>query len=207
MLYIYNMKWFYLLISFLVVVGFAYSQAAKVVGECTVTYTIKIANDTGDATKTLYIKGKKTRSEIVSPSFIQTTIYDSKTGEAVILRELNGEKYLSRFNNTQWKEKNKEWEGLTVKLSNDTKTILGYVCKKAIATTKGGKSFVLYYTTGLTPSASENPYQFKNIPGIVLEYESETSEGKSIMFKATKVNLSPVPAAKFVIPESGYRVL
>ena len=201
------MKRFYLLAFLLIIVCFAHAQAAKIAGECTITYAIKIANDTGDATKVLYIKGRKTRSEIVSPSFIQTTIYDSKTGDAIILRELDGEKYLSKFNTTQWKEKNKEWEGMTVKLSNDSKIILGYACKKAIATTKNGKNFVLYYTIGLTPSASENPYQFKNIPGIVLEYESETSEGKSIVFKATKVNLSPVPAAKFIIPESGYRIL
>jgi len=96
---------------------------------------------------------------------------------------------------------------MTVKLTNESKTILGYPCKKAVATTKGGKRFTIYYTTGLAPTASENPYQFKNIPGIVLEYESETSEGKSITFKATNIDFSPVPAAKFEIPQSGYRIL
>src|SRR5436305_1906022 len=190
------MKRYYLLFFFLAITGLVYSQALKIVGECTITYSIKIANEPGDAIKTLYIKGKKTRSEIVSPSFTQTTIYNDNTGEAVILRELNGEKYLSKFNAAKWKEKNKEG-----------KTILDYPCKKAIATTKNGKSFVLYYTTGLAPSASENPYQFKNIPGIVLEYESETSEGKSITFEATKIDFNPVPAAKFEISESGYRIL
>ena len=202
------MKRYYLLLLFLVITGFAYTQTTKmVIGECTITYSIKIANDTGEATKILYIKGKKTRSEIVSPSFVQTTIYDNKTGTAVILRELNGEKYLSKFNAAAWKEKNKEWENLKMTLTNESKTILGYTCKKAIATTPSGKKFVLYYTTGLAPSASENPYEFKDIPGIVLEYESETGEDKSIVFKAIKIDFSPVPAAKFEIPESGYRVL
>jgi len=150
---------------------------------------------------------KKTCSEIVSPTFLQTTIFDEKTGEAVILRKLNGEKYLSKYSADKWKDKNKDWDGMTVKLTNESKTILGYPCKKAIATTKAGKNFVIYYTYNLVPSVSENPYQFKNIPGIVLEYESETTEGKSIVFKATKINFSPVPTAKFEIPESGYRVL
>jgi GLPGLI family protein len=201
------MKRFYLLFFFLVITSFVHSQSATIVGECTITYNIKIANKPGDATKTLYIKGKKTRSEIVSPSFTQTTIYNDNTGEAVILRELNGEKYLSKFTAAKWKEKNKKWDGIMMKLTNESKTILGYPCKKAIATTKDGKSFVLYYTVGLAPSASENPYQFKNIPGIVLEYESETSEGKSIVFNAVKINFSPVPTAKFEVPESGYRIL
>src|ERR1700712_4111196 len=194
------MKGYYLIFFFLANTCLVRSQQGKVVGECSITYSIKIANETGDATKILSIKGKKTRSEIVSPSFLQTTIYDEKTGEAVILRELNGEKYLSKFSAEKWKEKNKEWEGLTIKLTNESKTILGYLCKKVIATTKSGKNFVLYYTYSLAPSASENPYQFKNIPGFILEYESETSEGKSIVFKATKINFSPVPAAKFEIP-------
>jgi GLPGLI family protein len=201
------MKRYYLLFFFLTITTLVFTQPAKIIGECTITYTIKIANDTGTAVKTLYIKGKKTRSEMESPSFSQTIIYDDKTGEAVILRALNGEKYLSTFNAAQWKDKNKVWEGMKVKLTGESKTILGYSCKKAIATTKAGKNFIMYYTTAIAPSASENPYEFKNIPGIVLEYESETSEGKSVVFKATSINFSPVPAAKFEIPTSGYRIL
>lgn len=201
------MKQILLLFFSLLMVCGVYAQQAKIIGECTITYTIDIANEAGSATKTLYIKGKKTRSEIVSPSFMQTTIYNDKTGDAVILRELNGEKYLSRLSAEKWKEKNKIWDGMTVKQTNESKTILGYTCKKAVATKKGGKSFVIYYTTNLAPTVSENPYQFKGIPGIVLEYESETSEGKSVVFKATKVDFSPVPAAKFEIPTSGYREL
>lgn len=201
------MKRIYLFVVFLFVSAMVYAQTAKIIGECTVMYTIKIANTTGDASKILYIKGKKTRAEIVSPSFIQTTIYDDNTGEAVILRELSGEKYVTKLNAAKWKEQNKEWEGMTVKHVNENKLILGYPCLKAVATTKNGKNFILYYTTNLMPSASENPYQFKGIPGIVMEYESETNDGKSISFKATKINFNPVPAAKFIIPETGYREL
>src|SRR5690348_1966261 len=146
------MKRYSLISIFLVLHCLAYTQQLKVVGECTITYNIKIANEPSDATKTLYIKGKKTCSEIMSPNFLQTTIYDEKTGEAVILRELNGEKYLSKFNADKWKEKNKVWDGLTIKLTNESKTILNYPCKKAIATTKAGKNFVLYYTYSLVPS-------------------------------------------------------
>jgi len=201
------MKRYYLLFLLLLCTPLVFGQSAKIIGDCTITYTIQIANDAGNATKTLYIKGNKTRSEVVSPSFTQTTIYDNKTGEAVVMRELNGEKYLSKFNAAQWKEKNKEWEGMKVKFTNESKTILQYRCKKAIGTTKAGKKFIIYYTADLAPSASENPFEFKGIPGLVLEYESETAEGKSITFSAININFSPVPAAKFEIPESGYRIL
>jgi hypothetical protein len=66
----------------------------------------------------------------------------------------------------------------------------------------------MYYATEIIPSVNENDYQFKAIPGFVLEYESEIDKGKSkITFTATKINLSPVPAAKFEIPKSGYKIL
>lgn len=184
-----------------------WAQTSKIVGECTITFSITLENSHGPATKTLFIKGKKTRSEVSSNEFNQTTIYDNNTGAAVIMKEVGGELYLSELDAKKWKEKNAQWEGLTMKLTNETKTILGYVCKKAVATTKAGKKFTLYYSTVLTPSASENPYQFKNINGLVLEYESQTSDGKNISFSATNVDLSPVPAAKFIIPTSGYRKL
>ena len=140
---------------------FARSQPTKIIAECTITFNINIDNGTGDAVKTLYIKGKKTRSDIVSPTFHQTTIYDNNTGEAIILKDAGGEKYLTRLNAAKWKEKNAEWDGMTVKLTNEIKTIAGYNCKKAVATTKDGKNFIVYYTTGMMASASENPYQFK----------------------------------------------
>lgn len=186
---------------------FAHAQPVKVIAECTITFTINVENGTGDAIKMLYIKGRKTRSDMVSPAFHQTTIYDNNTGEAIIMKDIGGEKYLTKLNATKWKEKNAEWNGMTLKLTTETKMVAGYSCKKAVATTKDGKSFIVYYTTGMVASASENPYQFKNIPGLVLEYESQTAEGKHITFKAIKINFSPVPAAKFIIPDTGYREL
>jgi hypothetical protein len=51
-------------------------------------------------------------------------------------------------------------------------------------------------------------YQFKDLPGFVLEYEALTEDGKSkINYSATKITLVPVPVAKFDLPKTGYRVL
>ncbi len=201
------MKQYQLLIITLFFIGAARPQPAKVIAECTITFSISTEKGTGDATKTLYIKGRKTRSDIISPAFRQTTIFDNNSGEAVIWKEMGGDKYVTTLNPAKWKEKNAEWDGMTVKITNENKTIAGYNCRKAIATTTQGKNFILFYTSGITASASENTYQFKNIPGLVLEYESQNAEGKNISFKAVKVNLSPVPAAKFLLSKSGYKEL
>lgn len=201
------MKKITLLIVLMLIARGTFSQLARVVAECTITYDINIENGIGNASKTLYIKGKKTRSEIESPLFNQTIIYDNKTGEAIVIKIIGSEKYLSRLTAAKWKETNEEWSGLAVTITDETKTILGYPCRRAIAKTKAGKSFSMYYTTGLTASASENPFQFKNIPGLVLEYQAQTAEGKSILFIAKNIDFSPVPASKFILPEGGYREL
>ena len=52
----------------------------------------------------------------------------------------------------------------------------------------------------------EFEYEFKDVPGLVLEYET-VEDGKQIKYTATKINLSPVQTSKFDIPTSGYRIL
>lgn len=180
----------------------------KIVAECTITYAVSIeGGNNGQTIKTLYIKGKKTRSEISNPSFSQATIFDNKEGNAVVMKEVGDDKYISFFTADQWKEKNRIWDSSTVSITSETKVILNLACRKAIIQTKSGNRYNVYFTTGMTASATENPYQFKNITGLVLEYESESKEGKGIECKATDISFIPVPAAKFAIPTSGYRVI
>ncbi|WP_153799386.1 GLPGLI family protein [Foetidibacter luteolus] len=184
----------------------------KVVAECTVNFTITVTGEgsspLNNAAKTLYIKGRQSRVDIVAPSFKQSVIYDNNADVAVILREIGNDKYISTLDSVKWKEQNKQYDGMTVALTNETKTILGYECKKAIATLKNGNVFTMYYATAITPSATENPYQFKNLPGFVLEYESQPEGSKQkITYTANKINLNPVPVATFEIPTKGYRIL
>jgi GLPGLI family protein len=192
------------------------ATAQRVVADCTITYAI--GTDEGNAdkditetlkasTKTVYIKGNDSRTDLVSPSFTQTLLYNKTSGNAVILREFGNNKFMTKLDNTKWAAENKKYEGMTVSLSpTETKTILGYECKKAVIQMKDGSSFTLYYATAIVPSVKEFEYQFKDIPGFVLEFESE-AESKKIKYTATKINLSPVQASRFDVPTSGYRLL
>lgn len=192
------------------------ATAQRVVADCTVTFAI--ATDDGNAdkdvteslkasTKTVYIKGNDSRTDLVSPSFTQTLLYNKNSGSAVILREFGNNKFMTRLDNAKWAAENKKYEGMTVSLSqSETKTILGYECKKAVIQMKDGSNFNLYYATAIVPSVKEFEYQFKDIPGFVLEYEAE-ADNKKIKYTATKINIGPVPASKFDLPTSGYRLL
>ena len=61
---------------------------------------------------------------------------------------------------------------------SDTKKILDYTCKKAVLTLKNGTDYTVYYVPWLVPSVNENPFEFKDVPGLVLEYESSANNEK-----------------------------
>ena len=132
--------------------------------------------------------------------------YDKTSGNAVVLREFGNNKIMTKLTKSQWLEKNKKFDGISISLLSDTKNILGYECKKATLQTKEGSVVTVFYATAIIPSVKEFEYEFKDVPGLVLEYET-VEDGKQIKYTATKINLSPVQTSKFDIPTSGYRIL
>lgn len=210
------MKKIMLLVILNLLIGLSFAQT-RVVAECTVSYSISVDNATGldkeavellkSSTKTVYIKGNDSRVDLMSSSFLQTMIFDKTTGNAVILRELGANKFMTKLESKAWIAQNNKYSGMTISYENETKNILGYDCKKAILKLQNGTSFTVYYATAITPSVKEFEFQFKDIPGFVLEYEAQEGGAQKITYKATKINLNPVQASKFDIPISGYRLL
>jgi GLPGLI family protein len=164
----------------------------------------KMADAFDGATTTVYLKGNLSRSELSSALFSSTTIHDSKTGAAVVLREVSGQKLLIRMSPENWIEKNKKYQGIKFTNTNEKKTIAGYTCTKAVATLSDGSTFAVYYTTEIIPENKEYDYQFKNLNGLPLEYEL-TQGSLKIKYTVSKISLNPVPASKFDIPKGGYR--
>jgi GLPGLI family protein len=189
--------------------------AQKKVAEMTLVYDARIATENAEprlvdafdgATTTVFVKGTLSRTEMQSALASFTTIQDSRTGNGVVLQEVSGQKLLIRMTENNWKDRNKKYEGITFQKADETKTIAGYKCLKAVATTKDGLNFNVYYTTEIMPDNMDFNYEFKNLGGLPLEYE--LSQGKiKIRYTLSKIDLNPVPASKFDIPKAGYREL
>lgn len=192
-------------------------NSVKVLAECTVNYSVVLSEGDADkkddatsinaTTKTVYIKGNQSRVEVINPSFSQSVLFDKASGNAVILREIGNNKFMTKLNNLKWKSQNSKYDGAVLNTTTETKTILGYACKKAILTLKDSSSFTIFYAVTIAPSVKEFEYQFKDIPGFVLEYETQELKGQRVRYTATKMNLNPVSTSKFEIPTSGYRIL
>lgn len=189
------------------------SNAQKKISELTLVYDAKVTTGNTEpkmadafdgATTTIYLKGNLSRSEMVSALFSSTTIHDAKTGTAVVLREVSGQKLLIRMSNKDWKEKNSRYEGITFKNTGESREIAGYKCIKAEATMPDGSAFTVYYTPDIVPENKEYDYHFKNLNGLPLEYEL-TQRNLTIRYTVSKINLNPVQASRFDIPTGGYR--
>ena len=182
-------------------------QNQKVISDCTIIYSVNSLQDNNIGSKTIYIKGQNIRIDLVSKAFQQTTFYNGINGDATVLKTVGESKYISNYKQAEWKKANDIYEGIKVSFTGKTKQVLNHNCKEAVLTFKNGNIYTVYYDPTLMPSVMENPFELKNIPGLVLEYESSLKENEKITYTASKIDFTPVPSYLFDIPKSGHRVL
>jgi hypothetical protein len=185
-------------------------DAQKKISEFTVIYDYSAGLDKGQpgnteyAVHTVYIKGNKSRSEMTTPLFSSTTIFDANTGFAVILKEVSGQKLLIRLTPENWLERNRSSDGIIFKNTTETKEIAGYKCIKAIGQTRSGITLSVFYTQDVVPENREYDPLFRTLEGLPLEYELTNGDIR-IRYRVSRINFNPVPVSKFDIPKGGYR--
>lgn len=187
------------------------SIAQRNIAEAAVTYDMEIYTGSKDeplkgASTIVYLKGNNSRVDMLSPLGKEITIYNSKTDNAVILKEFSGQRLMITLNKENWKAKNKMYSNINFELTNEYKNIAGYNARKAIATMADGKSFVVYYSPDLVPANKTYDATFANLPGLPVQYEIESGKMK-FKYTIAKINYDPVQVSLFDFPASGYRVM
>ncbi len=201
------------LLTFLIL-SFAFSafpQQRKIISDCTILFAvsnidINSKNDFEGTVKTIYISGKQVRIDFTSAAFSQTIFYNDNTGEATVLKSIGASRYISNYPATEWQKENAVYSGIKISLTNNVKNILGYNCKEAILQLKNGNKYTVYYVPDIIPSVTENDFEFKDVPGLILQYET-SAHNKKIQYTATQLKFDPVPSFRFEIPKSGYKIL
>jgi len=206
--------WFSILAS-LILFPFARSFAQIKFSEGSIVYNVivntsdpnpKLADGFDGATNTIYIKGHSSRSDLVSVYGTQSTIIDGKTGKVNVLKEYGEKKYLITMTQVDWTEANQKYDSVSFSYENEYKSIAGYNCQKAVGKLKNGESFTVYFTKELILENKDFQFSNRSLPGLALEYESNLGKNK-VTFSASKISFDPVPAAKFDLPKSGFRVM
>ena len=189
--------------------------AQKKLTEATISYDIVInTNNTtpqaadllDGAVSIIYLKGNSSRSEMISSLGTQSTIVDGKTGNVTVLKDYGEQKYMIKMTQADWKVSNKKYEGSTFTYENEFKTIAGYNCQMAIGKLTDGSTFTVYFTKDLVPVNKDFQYLNKELPGLAMQYEAVLGKQK-VTYTVSNINFNLVPAAKFDLPKSGYRVM
>jgi len=181
----------------------------KRVSDLALQYNSVITNAKDSAKKIVsttgyFVKGSLSRAEVSSSLYNTVTIYDSKAGTGVILKEVNGQKLLIRLNAENWEQRNRRFANLNFVPAGETRMIAGYHCQQAKASTADGFEIMVFYTRDLMPENKSYDPPFKNLDGLPMEYEMKKGD-LTIRYTLASVNLNPIPASKFDIPTGGYR--
>jgi GLPGLI family protein len=205
----------YLFLYVFVLVAALPVQAQRTLSEGAVFYDVTVQTGSSQpqmadmfdgATAVMYLRGSWSRSELNSALGNTATVYDHRSGTGIVLREFGAQKLLIRMNKDNWADKNRKYDGLKFTPTGETKTIAGYACERAEAVMKDGSKFSVFFTRDIRTENGEYDPQFRNLPGLALEYESVMGNLK-VRYTASKVSFDPVPMQKFDIPKSGYREL
>ncbi|MCX6268269.1 MAG: DUF4412 domain-containing protein [Bacteroidetes bacterium] len=152
---------------------------------------------------TVSIKGTKARTDLQMSGMntVEITDYSDKTSVSLI--NMMGQKYAIKESTAEIEAKVAAEGKATVELSEETKTIAGYTCKKVVVTVNddGVKStYDAWYSSELgSKLANFNNPLYKDIDGALLEFLMKNRE-VSMKFIATSIEKKSLPAKDFEIP-------
>lgn len=199
----------------LVVIFSASSYAGGKEFKGIIIYNISFGEDMDPAmlsmmpkTMKMYISGDKQRVEINTGFGNTNAIYDASTNEAVVLMDMMGQKFALKTSAEDLEKEMAEAPETTIEVTDETKEIAGYTCKKAIVKLKDeeGSEFIVYFTDELGSSVlNENNPLYKKIDGVMLEFVT-TENDVEMSFKAISVDKKKVSDDLFEIPE-GYKIV
>ena len=185
-------------------------HAQSVLKEATITYSVKIEGDmqgmppgmADNMSMVMSFKGNKFRSDMNMGMAQFSNISDKDKKEGLILVNLMGMKNASRLSEEQEETYAEKKHGdYTIELSDETKDILGYTCKKTTIKSKEG-DVIIYYTDKIKPSNMGPEYSIPEIKGFPLLIVT-SSVGLNISIEATKLDKKADADFSTAIPE-GY---
>jgi hypothetical protein len=194
-----------IIVCFLSCAVFQLQAQTKVVGECAITYDIHQISMKGDTSlvgqKQIFIKGNSCKTILKTPQLTQTLIFNTQQDTAIILKEIGLNKILQYILYTSINPVNL----VSAKKNSFLSTILNYPCASITLTWADGNTMEVVYTTDILPTVTVYEQAFKEIPGLVLNYQLTTKEGNRILYSATKVDLSPITLNVFEVNKNNYQ--
>lgn len=122
------------------------------------------------------------------------TVISEVGGKTIMLLDMMGQKIMVDMTTPSTDDETEP----KVEVTNETETIAGYACKKAIITTAGGDEFEVFFTEEIPNGNS----QFKALSGMPMQFETEAN-GMTVITRAKTVEAMKVADVYKEVPE-GY---
>jgi hypothetical protein len=159
-------------------------------------------------TMKMKVKGDKSRIEMSMGMGNTVVVFNGAEKTGFTLMDMMGQKLAMEMDQSDIDKSIEEAPDVEIEVTNETKEIAGYTCKKAIVKSNEESSenvdLVVYFTEELGSGMlnfNNNPV-FKDIKGVMMEYSIEENE-MSMVFTAVSVTKKKIADDEFVIPE-GY---
>jgi GLPGLI family protein len=126
------------------------------------------------STMDLYFKEKMTRSEMKMGTFMTvTTITDETEGSVLMLMSgmIGNNAIRSTMDELEAQKEKIEEPKYEVTLSDETKDIVGYTCKKATLISEDGTESIFWYTEDISVSKKGQNYLNEEVPGFPMQFE------------------------------------
>jgi len=132
--------------------------------------------------------------------FKTSFIVDKNKSEFTQLVKLADKKYILTLKEEKVEESLSRLPSFIIEYTGETKQILNYACKKAIITINDGSNdvFTLFYTDQINIKTPNWCNQFKEINGVLLEYEYEKYD-VCMRFTAEKIAFKNINDTEFKI--------
>jgi len=160
----------------------------------------------------MYIGESKVKTEIITAMSNQSTILDLNEKSHTTLFDVMGQKLAVK---ESYEELTDQWleDDYSIKITDDSKVIAGYKCKKVILkeTYADGEQKEVgfaWFTDELKlhENFNFNNPNYKNLHGLLMEYEMDAGNNMNMKFTAIEVSSMKIKDSAFTPPE-GYETI
>ncbi len=183
----------------------------------TITYGLRIEGNkkTGieevynGGNKTIFISNNHLRVRLVTLMRIESMFFtiaaDTSQSAVTVVKESGKDKFKTKLNWNEWKKINSKYDGVKYNFTEDTASVLSYICKKVVVKLKNNKEIIAWYTAEFyNPLLVNADPAFAGISGAVLMYQYK-QKTKSITYKATEININVIHSNIFIVPAVAYK--
>ncbi|MEZ5148605.1 MAG: DUF4412 domain-containing protein [Bacteroidales bacterium] len=158
-------------------------------------------------TMKMTVKGTMNKVEISMAMGTTIMIFDAATDKGTTLMQMMGQKFAIPMDKESIEEEAKNIDSVNVQITDETKDIVGYSCKKAVVTSiiDGKKYELIAWFTEELGDGSTNALDplYEDIKGVLMEF-STIASGMTMKMEVVKVEKKKVSEKEFEIPE-GYK--